>query len=101
MSDEWRRSILVPIIKNKGDVQSCTNYQDQTNEPYIEVMGEDYWTLFKESYQRHRKPIWFYAREIDYGHDFLDEATCGEMYEAKERHAYGLYWLENGLWQSD
>ena len=26
MSKEWRRSILVPIFKNKGDVQSCTNY---------------------------------------------------------------------------
>jgi hypothetical protein len=26
MSDEWRRSILVPIFKNKGYVQSCTNY---------------------------------------------------------------------------
>jgi hypothetical protein len=25
--DEWRRSILVPIFKNKGDVQSCTNYK--------------------------------------------------------------------------
>jgi hypothetical protein len=27
MSDEWRQSILVPIFKNKGDVQSCTNYR--------------------------------------------------------------------------
>ena len=26
MPEEWRRSILVPIFKNKGDVQSCTNY---------------------------------------------------------------------------
>jgi hypothetical protein len=26
MTDEWRRSILVSIFKNKGDVQSCTNY---------------------------------------------------------------------------
>ena len=25
MPEEWR-SILVPIFKNKGDVQSCTNY---------------------------------------------------------------------------
>ena len=25
MPDEWR-SILVPIYKNKGDIQSCTNY---------------------------------------------------------------------------
>jgi hypothetical protein len=27
MPDEWRQSILVPIFKNKGDVQSCTNYR--------------------------------------------------------------------------
>jgi Reverse transcriptase (RNA-dependent DNA polymerase) len=27
MSDEWRRSILIPIFKNKGDIQSCTNYR--------------------------------------------------------------------------
>jgi hypothetical protein len=27
MPDEWRRSILVPIFKNKEDVKSCTNYQ--------------------------------------------------------------------------
>ena len=26
MSEEWRRSTLVPILKNKGDVQSYTNY---------------------------------------------------------------------------
>jgi hypothetical protein len=27
MVDKWNRSILVPIFKNKGDVQSCTNYR--------------------------------------------------------------------------
>jgi hypothetical protein len=27
MPDEWRQSILVPIFKNKGDAQSCTNYR--------------------------------------------------------------------------
>jgi hypothetical protein len=27
MTDEWSRSILVPIFKKKGDVQSCTNYR--------------------------------------------------------------------------
>jgi hypothetical protein len=27
MLDEWRRSTLVPIFKNKGDTQSCTNYR--------------------------------------------------------------------------
>ena len=27
MPEEWRRSILVPIFKNKGGVHSCTNYR--------------------------------------------------------------------------
>ncbi|KAK3542088.1 hypothetical protein QTP86_013386 [Hemibagrus guttatus] len=27
MSEEWRRSVLVSIFKNKGDVQSCSNYR--------------------------------------------------------------------------
>ena len=27
MPYEWRKSILVPIYKNKGDIQSCTNYR--------------------------------------------------------------------------
>ena len=26
MPEEWRRSVLVPINKNKGDIQSCGNY---------------------------------------------------------------------------
>jgi hypothetical protein len=41
MSEECKRSILVLIFKNKGDVQSCTNYHI-TNEPYNEAMGEDH-----------------------------------------------------------
>ena len=27
MPDEWRDSILIPIFKNKGNVQSCSNYR--------------------------------------------------------------------------
>ena len=27
MPEEWRRSLLVPILKNKDDVQSCGNYR--------------------------------------------------------------------------
>ena len=27
MSEEWRRSVLIPIYKNKGDTQCCGNYE--------------------------------------------------------------------------
>ena len=27
MPDEWRKSLLVPIFKNKGDAQECANYR--------------------------------------------------------------------------
>jgi hypothetical protein len=33
MPDKWRRSTLVPIFKNKGDVQSCTNYRGINEAP--------------------------------------------------------------------
>ena len=30
MPEEWRDSVLIPICKNKGDVQSCSNYRGIT-----------------------------------------------------------------------
>ena len=27
MSNEWRKSTLIPLYKNKGDIQSCGNYK--------------------------------------------------------------------------
>ena len=27
MPNEWKKSTLVPLYKNKGDIQSCFNYR--------------------------------------------------------------------------
>ena len=27
MPEEWRRSVFIPIYKNKGDAQCCENYR--------------------------------------------------------------------------
>jgi hypothetical protein len=72
MSDECRRSILVRIFKNKGDVQNYTNYW------WL-------WERIKGEWPRHQKPILFYAREIDRGGDFLDKATYGEIQGTKDK----------------
>ena len=42
MPDEWRRSVLVPLYKGKGDIKECGNYPgDQVDEPHYEIVGED------------------------------------------------------------
>ena len=41
MPEEWRLSVLVPIFKNKGDVQSCGNYRGiKFVKPHHEGVGK-------------------------------------------------------------
>jgi hypothetical protein len=77
--DEWRQSILVPIFKNKGDVQSCTNYWG------IKLMSHT--MKLWERIIEHRLRGLTNVTENQFGFmpgrstkgDFLDKATYGEM----------------------
>ena len=58
MPDEWRKSVLVPLYKGKGDVKECGNYlctkvKDQVDEPHYEIVGEDNRSKDKEGGDNH------------------------------------------------
>nr|XP_009799838.1 PREDICTED: uncharacterized protein LOC104245841 [Nicotiana sylvestris] len=41
MPEEWIRSTMVPLYKNKGDIQSCNNYQGiKVTKSHYESLGE-------------------------------------------------------------
>ena len=41
--EEWRRSVLIPIYKNKGDAQCCGNYRGiKLMSHIIKVWGKNY-----------------------------------------------------------
>ena len=59
MPDEWR-SILVPIYKNKGDIQSCTNYQG------IKLMSHTMKLWERVIEHRLRAIMWVFINQFDF-----------------------------------
>ena len=53
MPEEWRRSVLIPIYKNKGDAQCCGNYR----EIKLMIHTMKVWERINEGRLRHRVEI--------------------------------------------
>ena len=73
MPDEWKKNILVPIFKNKGEIQSCTNYRSiklmsHTMKLWERVIGQ---RLKKNKCIK--KSVLLYAWKIDNENDTLIE----------------------------
>jgi hypothetical protein len=62
MPVEWR-SILVPIYKNKGGIQSCTNYRGIKLMSHIMKLWESYRASSKRNNEDLFEPIWFSCLE--------------------------------------
>ena len=80
MSDEWKRSILVPIYKNKGDIQNYTNYWgikliSHTMKLCERVIEHRLRAITRGLYE----PIWFYARKVNHGSYFLNKTSYGAI----------------------
>jgi hypothetical protein len=92
MPDEWRRSILVPIFKNKEDVQSCTNYRG------IKLMSHTMklWERIIEYRLRGvtnvtKNQFGFMPGRSTMEAIFLIRQLMKRCREQKKRPAYGLY----------
>ena len=87
MPEEWRRSTLVPIFKNQGDVQSCTNYHGIKRMSHTMKL----WERFIEHRLRRltsvtRNQFGFMPGRS--GSDLLGTTTYGKIHGGKEEPPY-------------
>ncbi|KAK3562420.1 hypothetical protein QTP86_033655 [Hemibagrus guttatus] len=73
MPEEWRRSVLVPIFKNKGDVQSCSNYRG------IKLMSHTMKTWRKRMTEGPREELWYCMRKSGVAEKYV--RVVQDMYE--------------------
>ena len=78
MPDEWR-SILVSNYKNKGDIQSCTNYWGIKLMSHTMKLWESYRASLESSNVGLYEPIWFHARKVNHGSHFLNKTSYGAV----------------------
>ncbi|KAK3568622.1 hypothetical protein QTP86_010800 [Hemibagrus guttatus] len=71
MPEEWRRSVLVPIFKNKGDVQSCSNYRG------VKLMSHTMKTWRKRRVPR--EELWYCMRKSGVAEKYV--RVVQDMYE--------------------
>ena len=91
MPEKWRRSILILIYKNKGDIQSCTNYRG------IKLMSHTMklWESYRASTARNDagiyKPIRFHARKVNHRSNFSNKTSYGAVQGAEEGPTHGFH----------
>ncbi|KAK3514616.1 hypothetical protein QTP70_021528, partial [Hemibagrus guttatus] len=79
MPEEWRRSVLVPIFKNKGDVQNCSNYRGIKLMSYTMKLWERVVDLEKAYDRVPREELWYCMRKSGVAEKYV--RVVQDMYE--------------------
>ena len=91
MPDEWRRSILVPIYKNKGDIESCNNYRGIKLMSHTMKLWESYRASLESNNAGLYEPIWFHARKVNHGSHFFNKTQVMERYRKKKKDLHMVF----------
>ncbi|XP_047492907.1 uncharacterized protein LOC125041719 [Penaeus chinensis] len=95
--DEWRESTLIPIFKNKGDIQDCGNYRG------IKLMAHTLkmWESYREEIEREggyiRAAVRLYARPVHNRCDICPETADGEIKRRPEGVAQRIHRLRESI----
>ena len=75
MPDEWRRNVLVPLYKDKGDIKECGNYRG------IKLMSHSMYLWKREIETRIRKEVTIAEQQFGFmpGRSTTDAIFCLRM----------------------
>ena len=100
MPEEWRDSVLIPIFKNKGDVQRCSNYRgikliSHTMKLWERIVEK----RLKKWLEVQQPTVWFHAREKHYRCIVCFESVDGEVQRRSEGATLCVCGPGESLWQ--
>ena len=82
---------MVPIYKNKGDIQICTNYRKIKLMSHTMKLLESYRALLESNNAGLYEPIWFHAQKVNHGSHFLNNISYGAVYGEEEGLTHVFY----------
>ena len=67
MPEEWRDSVIVPILKEKGDIQDCGNYRGikMISHTYHEDLGKNNRRKTEGGDKQRRRAVRFHVEQRD------------------------------------
>ena len=91
MPDEWRKSVFIPIYKDKGDSKECGNYRGIKLMSHMMKLGASSGSETEARGSDRQPTIWVHATEKHHGCHLRVEDNDGEVEGRSERAALRVH----------